>query len=295
MAARQTLARDMRFEGITLHRGVVVAVRLLPAPANSGIVFRRVDAGVDIRSDCHKVSDTRLATTLSENDVSVSTVEHFLSALSALAIDDIIVELDGEELPILDGSAAPWFVLLRACGITANKETTRRAIRVLQKVEVQEGARRVSWSPLLANSNNTAAQPIYEAQIDFPHSVVRNTECYFEHVLTAAAYEQDISRARTFCYVNDVETMQRNQRALGGSLQNAIVIDDEKVINKDGLRYPNEFVRHKILDAIGDSYINGTPILGKYESHSPGHDLNNQLMRHLIDTPDAWEWTSEGL
>lgn len=284
MPAKQTIARDLRFQGITLHRGVVVSVRLRPAPADSGIVFCRVDQGLEIASRADKVGNTWLATTLEQDGVCVGTVEHLLSALAALRVDDIIIELDGDELPILDGSASPWLVLIRACGI-AEQDAPRRAMRIIKPVEVVQDARRVCWQPCIGE------QPTYQARIDFPHAMIRRTDCTYQHTLTVDAYTTDIARARTFCYVNDVEAMHRNRRALGGSLQNAVVIDDDKVINKDGLRYPNEFVRHKILDAIGDSYIGGTRIIGSYIGDSPGHDLNNLLMRRLLDTPDAWEWT----
>lgn len=286
MPARCTLAQDLRFQGIALHRGGAVSVRLLPADAGVGIVFRRADlGGAEIRCHCRSVSGTYLATTVSDGGARVSTVEHFLSALAALGVDDIVVELDGEEMPILDGSAAPWYMMMRACGLTTFSEK-RRYMRIKKPVQiVSDDGRRAAWQPARAQA------PSYTVTIDFDHAVIRRTRRQMSFELSAESYRKDISRARTFCYVNDVETMHRNKLALGGSLQNAVVFDDEKVINEDGLRYADEFVRHKILDSIGDCYINGHTVLGDYISESPGHALNNLLMRKLADSPESWEWT----
>ncbi|MCH9757567.1 MAG: UDP-3-O-acyl-N-acetylglucosamine deacetylase [Proteobacteria bacterium] len=279
---QQTILKEGAFTGIALHRGGEVSVRLLPATENSGIVFRRSDLGSEIKSDCYAVGDTHLATTLQNNDVQVGMVEHLLSSLAANGLDNIVVELNGEEVPILDGSAAPWLLFLKGCGRRA-LPAAKRYIRVLQTVRIEEeNDSYASFTP--------AAGSHYEITIDYPHEVINRTgvSCVFE--LTANTYAAQIARARTFCYVNDVETMHRYQRALGGSLQNAVVYDDNGVINKSGLRYPDEFVRHKMLDAIGDCYINGYLVLGHYRANKPGHGINNRLMRALMADENAWEW-----
>lgn len=285
MSGKQcTIARDVKFAGVALHDGSVVNVHLLPAAENTGVVFRRVDKNAEFSPDCRLVADTFLATTLCADGVRVGMVEHLLSAVAAMRVDNLIVALDGVEVPVVDGSAAPWCLLLSACG-KREQRALRRRIRVKKKVGVEEGKRRASLSP------PSGEMPRYDVTIDYPHAVVSNSGTRFSFTLEAAAYRREISRARTFCYVNDVEQMHRHRRARGGSLQNAVVYDDHGVINKGGLRYPDEFVRHKVLDAIGDCFINGYLVAGDYCGDSPGHDLNNRLMRTLMDDDTAWEWS----
>ncbi|MGI9296999.1 MAG: UDP-3-O-acyl-N-acetylglucosamine deacetylase, partial [Gammaproteobacteria bacterium] len=257
-APQTTIAGPAEFSGIALHSGRAARVRLSPLDENGGVVFRRRDSGGRVRASVGNVRDTRLSTTLADGDCSIGTVEHLLSALSALCVDNLLVEVDGPELPILDGSAAPWMLFLTdACGI-AKQNAPRRVIRATKKVEKKIDGARASFAP----TENGKAR--YEVKIDFPHAAVRRTGVRYAHTLSAAEYEEEISRARTFCYVNDVEYMRRNRRALGGSLDCAVVYDDLGVLNAEGLRYPDEFARHKVLDAIGDCYINGHLILADY-------------------------------
>lgn len=280
---QHTIAREEEFVGIALHSGGEVRVRLLPAAENTGIVFRRRDLGGEIKADCQAVADTNLATTLQGGGIAVGMVEHLLSALAANRVDNLIVELDGAEVPVLDGSAAPWQLLLNACG-RAPQAAARRTIRVLQPVRVEAGGGEFAeFAP--------AGESSYHVTIDYPHKVVNSTGVEYDFLLTESGYAGEIVRARTFCYVGDVEIMHRSNRALGGSLQNAVVYNDETVINEGGLRYPDEFVRHKVLDAIGDCFINGHVVTGSYRSHKPGHGLNNRLMRALMANPQAWEWS----
>lgn len=279
---QHTILRSEKFTGIALHSGGEVSVRLLPAAADSGIVFRRVDIGSEIKSDCQAVADTYLATVLQSNGTRVGMVEHLMSALAAHGVDNVIIELNGEEVPILDGSAAPWGLFLRGCGLQA-QDAARRYIKVLKPVRVEgEDGNYAAFAP--------GTDSRYHVTIDFPHAVVSRTNTVFDFTLAAADYSEQIARARTFCYVNDVEAMHRHGRALGGSLQNAVVYDDRGVINRNGLRYPDEFVRHKLLDAIGDCYINGHLIIGDYSASKPGHRINNQLVRALMADREAWEW-----
>lgn len=289
---QKTIARAAEFSGIALHSGDFVRVRLSPGEENSGILFCRTDVNTngggknnsEIRAAAKNVRDTRLATTLTNGECSVGTVEHFLSALSALGIDNIRAEADGPELPILDGSAAPWILFLSdACGFAA-QNAPRKMIRVIKKVEQKMHDGVASFS---ATKNDFAT---YEVRIDFPHAAVRRTGDCFAHTLSAAEYEEEISRARTFCYVHDVELMRKNRRALGGSLDCAVVYDDLGVLNAGGLRYPDEFVRHKVLDAVGDCYIGGHLIVADYKSVRPGHALNHALVSALLADKTAWEW-----
>lgn len=281
---QQTILNAAQFNGIALHGGGEVRLRLLPAEADSGIIFRRSDVGGEIKSSCHAVGDTRLATTLAANGVRIGMVEHLLSSLAANGIDNVVVELDGDEVPILDGSAAPWQLYLDSCGRRA-LPAPKRYIRVLKPVRVDaEDGGYAEFTP--------AADSCYQITINYPHDVVNRTGMHYEFHLTQADYAAQISRARTFCYVNDVEYMHAANHALGGSLQNALVYNDDGIINKYGLRYPNEFVRHKILDAIGDCYINGHLVLGCYRAAKPGHTINNRLMRTLAGQADAWGWTT---
>ncbi|MGU9951251.1 MAG: UDP-3-O-acyl-N-acetylglucosamine deacetylase [Gammaproteobacteria bacterium WSBS_2016_MAG_OTU1] len=283
-ANQQTIARPFGFSGIALHSGSAAHVLLSPLPENSGVVFCRSDMGKCIRASSDNVRDTRLATTLGDDSCTVGTVEHLLSALAALGVDNIKVEVDEPELPIVDGSAAPWMLFLTdACGLTT-QNAPKKIMRVRKKVTATINGGHAYFLP----PSGEAAT--YTVGIDFPHAVVRRTGDKYSHVLEAADYEENISRARTFCYVNDVESMRRNHRALGGSLRNAVVFDDTTVLNAEGLRYPDEFVRHKVLDAIGDCYINGNLIWGDYHAECPGHALNHALVTALTADEDAWEW-----
>ena len=282
---QRTILRPRGFAGAGLHCGRKICVRLLPAPEDSGIVFRRVDLdGAEVRADAALVNETNLATGFRSGDAEVFTVEHLLSALAATGIDNLTVELDGPEVPIADGSANPWLLLLRQCRIRRQR-AAKRFVRVLRAVEVSAGARRAKFSPLEGEGGLT-----YSARIDYPHRVVARTARELDYDLDPRNYAREISRARTFGYIRDVEAMRRAQRALGGSLDCAVVYDDHRPLNEEGLRYPDEFIRHKILDAIGDCYAGGVLIAGRWRGELPGHDLNNKLVRKLLATADAWEW-----
>ena len=284
-ARQHTIADAYEISGIALHSGRAIKTYLTPLPENSGIVFYRSDKQRYIKAAAENVLDTRLATTLGCDQCQAGTVEHLLSALSALGIDNIQIEINGEELPILDGSAAPWMLLLTdACGVK-EQPALRQVIRVKQKVEVSLNGATACFTPAAGDEST------YTIDIDFPYKVVQRTAGHFFYLLSARDYEEEISRARTFCYVNEVEYMRRRHRALGGSLRCAVVFDDLGVLNEEGLRYPDEFARHKILDAIGDCYINGNRIIGNYQAYCPGHTINHALVMALMAQKDAWEWS----
>ncbi len=282
---QQTVAREAGFAGVALHSGRRVRVLLRPREAGGGVVFCRADiGGAEIAAKAENVCDTRLATTLRQNGAEVGMVEHLLSALAALGIDNLTVEVDGPEMPALDGSAAPWLLLLSsACGLRA-QNIPKQFIRVRKKISARLGAAGAEFFP-----NEGRAR--YRVAIDFSHPVVRRSGGGLEYELRAEDYEREIGRARTFCYVHDVEQMRKNKKALGGSLGNAVVFDDRGVLNEGGLRYKNEFVRHKILDAVGDCYIGAHLILADYRAARPGHGVNNQLVRALLADKTAFEWT----
>jgi UDP-3-O-[3-hydroxymyristoyl] N-acetylglucosamine deacetylase len=272
--------------GVGLHSGQRVEITLRPAPPNTGIVFRRVDLdrADDIRVSASAVTDTRLASTLSCGHAKVHTVEHLMSACVGLGVDNLMVDITAEEIPILDGSASSFVYLLQSAGI-ALQDAPRQFIRVLQPVEVREGTgSQEKWARL---------EPYHGFKlsftIDFDHPAVDSTGQQVEFELGVDSYTRDIARARTFGFTRDVEMMRANGLALGGGLDNAIVMDDYKVLNADGLRYDDEFVKHKILDAMGDLYIVGKPLLASYSAHRSGHALNNKLLRALEAQPEAWD------
>ena len=280
---QRTILRARGFAGAGLHCGRKISVRLLPAGEDAGIVFRRVDlGGATVRAEAEAVHETNLATGLRDGRAEVLMVEHLLSALAATGIDNLTVELDGPEVPVADGSSNPWLLLLRHCRIRRQR-AAKRFIRILREVEMVNGPRRAKFSP--------GASLSYSARIDYPHRVVSRTARELAYDLDPRTYAREISRARTFGYIRDVEAMRRANRALGGSLDCAVVYDDHRPLNEEGLRYPDEFVRHKILDAIGDCYAGGALIVGAWRGELPGHDLNNKLVRKLLATADAWEWT----
>jgi UDP-3-O-[3-hydroxymyristoyl] N-acetylglucosamine deacetylase len=272
--------------GVGLHSGQRVEITLRPAAPNTGIVFRRVDLDQadDIRVRASAVTDTRLASTLSCGHAKVHTVEHLMSACVGLGVDNLIVDITAEEVPILDGSASSFVYLLQSAGIVL-QDAPRQFIRVLQPIEVREGSgNQEKWARL---------EPYHgfklQFTIDFDHPAVDSTGQDVQFELGVNSYSRDIARARTFGFTRDVEMMRANGLALGGGLDNAIVMDDYKVLNADGLRYDDEFVKHKILDAMGDLYIVGKPLLASYTAHRSGHALNNKLLRALEANPAAWE------
>jgi UDP-3-O-[3-hydroxymyristoyl] N-acetylglucosamine deacetylase len=272
--------------GVGLHSGQRVEITLRPAPPDTGIVFRRVDLdhADDIRVSASAVTDTRLASTLSCGHAKVHTVEHLMSACVGLGVDNLVVDITAEEIPILDGSASSFVYLLQSAGI-ALQDAPRRFIRVLAPIEVREGSgSQEKWARLVPYHGFKLG-----FTIDFDHPAVDSTGQEVEFELGVDSYTRDIARARTFGFTRDVEMMRANGLALGGGLDNAIVMDDYKVLNVGGLRYDDEFVKHKILDAMGDLYIVGKPLLASYSAHRSGHALNNKLLRALLDAPEAWD------
>lgn len=272
--------------GVGLHSGQRVEITLRPAQPNTGIVFRRIDLAlpVDIAVSAGAVSDTRLASTLANGSVKVHTVEHLMSACAGLGVDNLYVDVSAEELPILDGSAASFVFLLQSAGIVQQK-APRRFIRLLSTVSVQEGQGAAEkWARL---------EPYHgyrlSFEIDFSHPAVDATGQRVVFDMSTDSYSRDIARARTFGFTKDVEAMRANGLALGGGMDNAIVMDEYKVLNAGGLRYDDEFAKHKILDAMGDLYLLGQPLLASYSARRSGHALNNRLLRELLKNTDAWD------
>ena len=289
MLAQRTIKTLTQAVGVGLHSGQRVELTLRPAPPGTGIVFRRVDLAdpVDIPVSAQSVTDTRLASTISSGQAKVHTVEHLMSACAGLGIDNLIIDITAEEVPILDGSASSFVFLLQSAGIELQK-VARQFIRVLKTVEVKDGqGENLKWAKL---------EP-YEGyrlsfEIDFQHPAVDSTGQQVVFDMGRDVYARDIARARTFGFTKDVEMLRSNGLALGGGLDNAIVMDDYKVLNSDGLRYDDECVKHKILDAMGDLYLVGKPLIASYTAFRSGHAMNNQLLRALLDQPEAYELVS---
>ncbi|WP_119964492.1 UDP-3-O-acyl-N-acetylglucosamine deacetylase [Simplicispira lacusdiani] len=286
MLAQRTLKSLTRAVGVGLHSGQRVELTLRPAQPDTGIVFRRVDLPepVDIPVSTLAVTDTRMASTISTGNARVHTVEHLMSACAGLGVDNLYVDITAEEVPILDGSSASFVFLLQSAGIVL-QNAPRRFIRVKQPVAVRQGeGAQAKWARL---------DPYHgfklRFEIDFAHPAVDSTGQCVEFDLGTGSYSRDIARARTFGFTKDVEMMRSSGLALGGGLDNAIVMDDYKVLNADGLRYDDEFVKHKILDAMGDLYLVGKPLLAAYSAFRSGHALNNLLLRELEARPEAWE------
>ncbi|MDP4733407.1 MAG: UDP-3-O-acyl-N-acetylglucosamine deacetylase [Limnohabitans sp.] len=286
MLAQRTLKTLTQAVGVGLHSGQRVELTLRPAAPDTGIVFRRVDLPepVDIPVRAESVTDTRLASTISVGQAKVFTVEHLMSACAGLGIDNLYIDITAEEVPILDGSASSFVFLLQSAGIV-EQNAPKRFLRVLKTVQVSEGeGHNIKWAKL---------EPFHgyklSFEIDFRHPAVDSTGQQVVFDMSEGVYSRDIARARTFGFTKDVEMMRANGLALGGGLDNAIVMDDYKVLNADGLRYDDEFVKHKILDAMGDLYIVGKPLLAAYSAFRSGHAMNNQLLRALLAQPDAYE------
>jgi len=286
MLAQRTIKSLTKAVGVGLHSGQRVELTLRPAAPDTGIVFRRVDLpqSVDIVISAQAVTDTRLASTISSGNAKVHTVEHLMSACAGLGIDNLTIDITAEEVPILDGSASSFVFLLQSAGIEL-QAAPKQFIRVLRPVEVREGVGDVAkWARLAPYEGYKLS-----FEIDFDHPAVDSTGQRFEFDLSSGSYSRDIARARTFGFTKDVEMMRANGLALGGGLDNAIVMDDYKVLNSGGLRYNDEFVKHKILDAMGDLYLLGKPLLAAYSAFRSGHAMNNQLLRELLSNQDAWE------
>jgi UDP-3-O-[3-hydroxymyristoyl] N-acetylglucosamine deacetylase len=286
MLAQRTLKSLTKAVGVGLHSGQRVELTLRPAPPDTGIVFRRVDLpqAVDIVVSAEAVTDTRLASTISSGSAKVHTVEHLMSACAGLGLDNLIIDITADEVPILDGSASSFVFLLQSAGI-ALQAAPKRFVRVIHPVEVREGeGANVKWARLDPYEGYKLS-----FEIDFDHPAVDSTGQRVAFDLGSGSYSRDIARARTFGFTKDVEAMRTNGLALGGGLDNAIVMDDYKVLNTDGLRYNDEFVKHKILDAMGDLYLLGKPLLAAYSAFRSGHAMNNKLLRALLAHPEAYE------
>ena len=282
MIRQRTLKNSIRATGVGLHTGEKVYLTLRPAPPNTGIIFTRTDLEqpVEIRAHPDNVGDTRLSTCLVQDGVRVSTVEHLLSAMAGLGIDNAYVDLSAPEVPIMDGSAGPFVFLIRSAGIE-EQPAPKHFIRIRRPVRVEEGDKWVAFEPF--NGFKVGFM------LEFDHPVFRSREQIAELDFSTTSFVKEVSRARTFGFMKDIEYLQQQKLALGGSLDNAIVVDDFRILNEDGLRYADEFVKHKILDAIGDLYLLGHSLIGAFRGHKSGHALNNRLLRKLLAERDAWE------
>jgi len=285
MVKQRTLKNIIRATGVGLHTGEKVYLTLRPAAVDTGIVFRRTDLPepVEIKAAPHVVGDTRLSSTIEQDGVKVSTVEHLMSALAGLGIDNIYVDLTAAEVPIMDGSAGPFVFLLQSAGIE-EQSALKKYIRVKKSVRVEEGDKWVRFDPFNGFKVSFA--------IDFDHPVFNQSGKSVTVDFATNSYVKEVARARTFGFMQDVETLRSLGLALGGSLDNAIVMDEFRVLNSDGLRYDNEFVKHKVLDAIGDLYLLGHPLIGEFSGFKSGHALNNRLLRALLEDEQAWEYAT---
>jgi len=282
MLRQRTLKTAIRATGVGLHTGDKVYMTLRPAAVNSGITFRRVDLDepVDIPADPLLVGETMLGTTLIKDGVKVATVEHLLAALAGLGIDNINIDLSAPEVPIMDGSAGPFIFLLQSAGIE-EQNAAKRFIRIKKTIRVEDGDK---WAELRPFNGFKVDFEVY-----FNHPVFNKIDQRAQIDFSSSSFLKEVSRARTFCFLRDVEALRERNLTLGGSMDNAIVLDDYRILNEDGLRYSNEFVIHKILDAIGDAYLLGHSLIGELRAYKSGHDLNNKLFRALLKNESAWE------
>jgi len=285
MPKQRTLKSIVSATGIGLHSGKKVYISLRPAPVDTGIVFRRVDldAAKEISACPRCVGDTTLSTTLEKDGVKISTVEHLLSAFAGLGIDNAYVDVNSLEVPIMDGSAGPFVYLIKSAGIEIQHKA-KKYIRILKPVEVTKDDKVARLEPYEGFKVSFA--------IDFKHPIFKNSKQEATLDFSSYKFENEVSRARTFGFMRDVELLREQGLALGASLENAVGLDEYRVLNDGGLRYENEFVRHKILDAVGDLYLLGSPLIGAFYGYKSGHELNNMLTRKLMQTKDAWEYVS---
>jgi UDP-3-O-[3-hydroxymyristoyl] N-acetylglucosamine deacetylase len=285
MFAQRTLKTRIGASGVGLHSGSRIAMSLQPAPPDTGIVFRRNDLSppVDIPARAAHVGDTRLGTVLAADGARVSTIEHLMSAFAGLGVDNALVEVSAAEVPIMDGSADPFVFLLQSAGFV-EQDRPKRFVRILRRVEVREGDKWARFDPHEGFRVNF--------EIDYDHPYMRGGQAAASMDFSSITYLKEVARARTFGFMRDIEALRRHNLALGGTLDNAIVLDDAGILNEDGLRYRDEFVKHKILDAIGDLYLLGHGIIGEFSGYKSGHGLNNLLLRELLAQQDAWELVS---
>jgi UDP-3-O-[3-hydroxymyristoyl] N-acetylglucosamine deacetylase len=282
MIRQRTLKNEIQATGVGLHTGDKVYLRLKPAPEDHGIVFRRVDLdpAVDIPANAENVGDTTLSTSLVSGDVKVSTVEHLLSAMAGMGIDNAVVELSAAEVPIMDGSAGPFVFLIQSAGIQ-EQSAAKKFIRIKKIVAVSDGDKTACFLPFDGFKVSFS--------IDFDHPAFHDRALKASVDFSSTSFVKEVSRARTFGFMHEIEYLRSKGLAKGGSMDNAIVVDDFRVLNEDGLRYEDEFVKHKVLDAIGDLYLLGNSLIGEFCAHKSGHALNNKSLRQLISQPDAWE------
>jgi UDP-3-O-[3-hydroxymyristoyl] N-acetylglucosamine deacetylase len=285
MIKQRTLKNTIRATGVGLHTGQKIYLTLHPADIDTGIIFRRVDLNppVEIKATAHNVGETTLSTCLIAGDVRVSTVEHILSAMAGLGIDNAVVELDAPEVPIMDGSAGPFVFLLQSAGIQ-EQPAYKKFVRVLKEVTLKDGDKVASFLPFDGFKVN------FSIAFDLPVFQGRNLETTID--FSSGSFVKDISRARTFGFMHEIEYLRSKGLAQGGSMDNAIVVDEYRILNEDGLRYEDEFVKHKVLDAIGDLYLLGNSLLCEYRAHKSGHSLNNRALRLLMEQKDAWEYVT---
>lgn len=282
MIKQRTLKNAIRATGVGLHTGEKIYLTLLPAAADTGITFRRVDLNppVEIQAKAHNVGETTLSTTLMNGDVKVSTIEHLMSAFAGLGIDNAIVEVSSGEVPIMDGSAGPFVFLIQSAGIQ-EQAAPKKFIRVKKPVTLDEGDKVASFLPFEGFKVTFS--------IDFDHPVFQGKTLNTSVDFSSTSFVKEVSRARTFGFMHEIEYLRSKGLAKGGSVDNAIVVDEYRILNEEGLRYEDEFVRHKVLDAIGDLYLLGNSLIGEFKAHKSGHGLNNRSLRKLIEDPDAWE------
>lgn len=285
MIKQRTLKNVIRATGVGLHTGKKVLLTLRPASANTGIIFRRVDLdpAVEIPAKPKYVGDTSLSTTLVKDNIRISTVEHLLSALAGFGIDNVFVDLTADEVPIMDGSAGPFVFLIQSAGIV-EQNAAKEFLRIKEKVRVDKDEKWAMFEPFDGFKVGFS--------IEFDHPVFNQNNCHAEIDFSTTSFVKEVSRARTFGFMRDVELLRQKNLVLGGSLDNAVVVDDYRILNEDGLRYADECVKHKILDAIGDLYLLGHSLIGAFKGHKSGHALNNTLIRELLLNEDAWELVS---
>jgi len=285
MLKQRTLSNVIRATGVGLHTGEKVFLTLKPAPVDTGIVFFRVDLDepVAIKATTESVTETIMSTTIESNGVKISTVEHLMSAFAGMGVDNAYVELSTHEVPIMDGSAAPFVFLLQSAGI-AEQNKAKKFIRIKKPLEVRDGDKWVRFDPFDGFKVTFT--------IDFDHPIFTNSVQHATVDFSTTSFIKEVSRARTFGFMDDLETLRKAGLARGGSIDNAIVMDSFNILNDDGLRYKDEFVKHKILDAVGDLYLLGHPLVGAFSAHKSGHALNNQILRQLLAQEDAWELTT---
>lgn len=282
MIKQRTLKNEIRATGVGLHTGQKIYLTLRPAAIDAGIIFRRVDLApiVEIEAKAENVGDTTLSTTLMKGDVRVSTVEHLLSAMAGMGIDNAIIDVSADEVPIMDGSAGPFVFLIQSAGIQ-EQNAPKKFIRIKKKVTVRDGDKEATFLPF------NGFKVTFE--IDFDHPVFKDRKLKATVDFSSTSFVKEVSRARTFGFMHEIEYLRSKGLAKGGSVDNAIVVDKYRILNEDGLRYEDEFVKHKVLDAIGDLYLLGTSLIGEFRAHKSGHGLNNKSLRELIKQKDAWE------